>query len=262
MSQDNYTKIDYLDEDAPISDQKWCCVSFLSPEGVMNCATRGIKIRGVYDTREEAEQRAKNLHSIDSDFHVFVGEVGKWLPWDPDLEDKSKVKDSVYYDERLQVLMKNYKDNREKAKVNQAQRKQHQITSARKQLEEQQKMKTLQEQDPRKAAQVEKMRRKLAEKQQMQQTQEKISFQDDPHTQTLQSTGDNHKNNQEMTLSEMDQVEQIIKKQEELTKREKERLSVDSTVLQQQDQKVQSIAESMRKMKELYARKKQKQTRN
>jgi DNA repair exonuclease SbcCD ATPase subunit len=103
-------KIDHLTEDKPISGQLFVCISFLSPEGIRNCKVRGLKIRGVYGTKEEADERAKELQQQDPDFHVFVGEVGKWLPWDP---DPNSVTDQVYKEEELQKLMQSYKKNRE-----------------------------------------------------------------------------------------------------------------------------------------------------
>ena len=50
-------------------------------KGVTNI--RGIKIRGVYSSKEEAESRSKKLHRLDSTFHVFIGQVGYWLPFNP-----------------------------------------------------------------------------------------------------------------------------------------------------------------------------------
>ena len=38
----------------------------------------------VYDSYEQAERRAKQLQRTDRSFHVFVGQVGYWLPWDPE----------------------------------------------------------------------------------------------------------------------------------------------------------------------------------
>ena len=107
-------KIDYLTEDDPIPNQKWVCVSFLSPEGIRNCSIRGLKIRGVYDTKQEADERASYLHKVDADFHVFVGELGKWLPWDP---EPDSINDQVYAEDELQKLMKGYKEHRKKAKM-------------------------------------------------------------------------------------------------------------------------------------------------
>lgn len=69
---------------------------------------RGIKIRGVYSTREEAERRAQKLQRMDDTFHVFVGDVGAWLPWDPCADN---VENEVFADTALQELMQKYKEN-------------------------------------------------------------------------------------------------------------------------------------------------------
>lgn len=122
--------VDYLDEDSPLSGQKWCCISFLSPEGIKNCSVRGLKIRGVFSTKKEADDRATYLQSVDPDFDVFVGEIGKWLPWDPDPNDEDKVKDQQYQEQQLNDLMKGYKDNLQKSKVHQEQRKRDMIEKA------------------------------------------------------------------------------------------------------------------------------------
>jgi hypothetical protein len=112
--------IDNLFEDPIIPTQQWCCISFVSPEGLKNCNLRAVKIRGVYSTREEANKRAKFLQSIDPDFHIFVGELGKWLGWDP---DPNSIEDQEYSDKKLQKLVSEYKKNRTKAKVMEEERK-------------------------------------------------------------------------------------------------------------------------------------------
>ena len=69
---------------------------------------RGVKIRGVFDTHGEAERRAKILQKRDRSFHVFVGQMGYWLPWDP-CADKVQIEE--YLEEELNTLMKEYKEN-------------------------------------------------------------------------------------------------------------------------------------------------------
>ena len=69
---------------------------------------RGVKVRGVYDSYGEAEKRAKTLQSRDRSFHVFVGQVGYWLPWDPNAD---QVQDEEYLETELNTLMKEYKKN-------------------------------------------------------------------------------------------------------------------------------------------------------
>ena len=117
----NMTKyIDQLTEDTIIPNQLWCCISFISPETLKNCNFRGIKVRGVYSTKEEATKRAEFLQKIDPDFNIYVGEVGKWLGWDP---DPNTIDDQVYREKKLQDIMDGYKKSREKAKVLEEERK-------------------------------------------------------------------------------------------------------------------------------------------
>jgi len=69
---------------------------------------RGLKIRGTYSTKEEAVARSKKLQRLDPTHNIFVGEVGKWLPWDP---EPSQVAEQEYAEEELNTLMKKYKEN-------------------------------------------------------------------------------------------------------------------------------------------------------
>ena len=69
---------------------------------------RGLKVRGVYDTAAEAGARAKTLQKLDPFFNVYVGQMGFWLPWDPEPAD---VADQEYAEDQLNTLMKNYKQN-------------------------------------------------------------------------------------------------------------------------------------------------------
>jgi hypothetical protein len=69
---------------------------------------RGLKVRGVYDTQKEADFRAKQLRSRDSSHHVFRGQVGTWLPWDPNPDD---IANQEYAEDELNTLMKKKKEN-------------------------------------------------------------------------------------------------------------------------------------------------------
>ena len=152
-------KPDYLEVDEAIPGQNYVCLSFLSPESLMQnkeafkcvkflqsyckdqklkfddvygkyqdfvykyedklqrdfdeqndfqTSLRGLKVRGVYDTRQAAEDRAKTLSLRDSGFHTFVGQVGYWLPWDPNAD---KVADEVFQDSQLNDMMEKYQEN-------------------------------------------------------------------------------------------------------------------------------------------------------
>jgi len=152
-------KPDYLEVDDVVPGQNYVCLSFLSPETLMQnkeafkcvkflqsyckdkklkfddvyssyqdftykyedklqrdydeqndfqTSLRGIKVRGVYDTRGAAEVRAKKLSLTDSGFHTFVGQVGYWLPWDPNAD---KVADEVFQNGQLNDMMEKYQEN-------------------------------------------------------------------------------------------------------------------------------------------------------
>ena len=106
--------IDYLDEDTFLPEaQKFVCLSFLKSED-NKVTLSGIKIRGVFETYEAACSHAKKVQEMDKYFNVFVGEMGKWLPFDP---NPSKVENAEYANEQLNNIMKEYKLNQEKAKV-------------------------------------------------------------------------------------------------------------------------------------------------
>jgi len=177
---------DFLDEDKPIRNQNYCCLSFLSPEDVLKnkevyyfsrftnkfskdmqslldnlslkytdskdlidtiknnhnyifdtkemdeqykffksvysddiekdfhrennftTSIRGIKVRGVFDTVEEAKNRCEFLKKVDNKFDIFIGQVGCWCPWSPNPND---LQNQEYSETQLNTLMKQYKKN-------------------------------------------------------------------------------------------------------------------------------------------------------
>ena len=76
-------------------------------------STRGIKIRGVYPTMEEAELRCKMLREVDPNHDVFVGPIGLWMPWEPEAYKTGKVE---YMEEELNQLMNEKVKNETNAK--------------------------------------------------------------------------------------------------------------------------------------------------
>ena len=172
-------KRDYLSVDDPIPGQNYVCMSFVSPEkiiqdfkGFQMCkflqsyckeqdlkyddlyskfedyiykyseelerdfdekneyktSMRGVKVRGVYLTKEEAETRAKSLSRNDSTFNVFVGQVGYWLPWDPCADNVDK---EVFQDEQLNTLMEGYEKNNINREIFYEEVKQEKVKAAR-----------------------------------------------------------------------------------------------------------------------------------
>jgi hypothetical protein len=102
-----YTMIDNLTEDKVIDGQKFVLMSYVSPEGLMNCNIRGVKIRGVFNTEDEARKKSEELRKVDKYFDIFIGEVGKWLPWDP---DPMSIQEAKYGNKKLNTIMKKVHD--------------------------------------------------------------------------------------------------------------------------------------------------------
>ena len=129
---------DYLYEDPLVPNQKFVCISILTPknfkqdEGKDPITISTMKVRGSYDTVEEAKKRADFLRNIDPNINVYVGEVGKWLPFD---DDPEKAKDHDYQNKRLNEMMKGYTENQEKAKEFHEQRKNELIMKTHKENE-------------------------------------------------------------------------------------------------------------------------------
>lgn len=74
---------------------------------------RGIKVRGVFPTQQEAELRCKMLRQSDPNHDVYVGPVGMWVPFHPEAYKTGKVE---YMEETLNELMSEKKVNEERAK--------------------------------------------------------------------------------------------------------------------------------------------------
>ena len=76
-------------------------------------SVRGLKVRGVYNTQDEAEERCKKLRDIDSNHDIFVGPVGMWIPWDPDAYKTGRIE---FMEEELNQLHNEKVVNESRAK--------------------------------------------------------------------------------------------------------------------------------------------------
>ena len=87
-------------------------ISFLSQKNIKSDKkiNRAFKIRGYFKTLEEAQDGAKKLQEKDPYFDIFLGKMGHWMPFDPDLET---VEEQVYREKELNELMAQYKKQQE-----------------------------------------------------------------------------------------------------------------------------------------------------
>ena len=98
-------------------------------ENGFRTSVRGIKIRGVYDTFNEATNRCTAINKFDPKFNVYVAQVGCWCPWNP---NPLEVENSEYSStDQLNTLMKKYKENNDNKDEMYEERKRNMMKSLR-----------------------------------------------------------------------------------------------------------------------------------
>jgi len=107
-----HTVIDCLDEDTypdNYNGPRFFVAQFVSPEGIMNCSLRAFKIKGCYKTIDEAKyaiEKFKKDNAYDKYFDMMIGEMGKWMAWDPSLDQLVKNNsDIIYGNKKLEKMM-------------------------------------------------------------------------------------------------------------------------------------------------------------
>ena len=103
-----------------VPGQLYACLSVVGPEAPQKNDKFGIKIRGAFNTSEEAASHAKRLQKEDATFDIYVVDMYKWLLIPP---DPLKIEDAHYSDEKLEELMAGYRDNQAQAAAMFAERK-------------------------------------------------------------------------------------------------------------------------------------------
>jgi hypothetical protein len=147
MNEVDYSKWKELVEDWKFKELDGVNKAF-DEQNNFQTSIRGVKIRGVYNTYEEANVRSKVLQRLDSQFDVFVGQVGYWLAWHP---DSNKIENCEYLNEDLNTLMKEYKANEQKRDMFYQEQTRQRTQEAREQTE---RMKKQLEEEKAKQAQV------------------------------------------------------------------------------------------------------------
>lgn len=132
MSEDK--KYEYLTTDPiTVPGQKYALVSFVSPTGNQKADKLAMKIRGCFQTVEEAREHAKHLSQMDKSFDVYVVEMYNWLAIPPNPDD---IQDQEHQDQWLNDFVKGHKDEQLKAKKHFEERKQEMMENIHQENEE------------------------------------------------------------------------------------------------------------------------------
>ena len=103
-----------------VPGQLYACLSVVGPEAPQKNDKFGIKIRGAFNSRDEAASHAKRLQKEDATFDIYVVDMYKWLLIPP---DPAKIEDAHYANEKLEELMTGYRENQAQAAQMFAERK-------------------------------------------------------------------------------------------------------------------------------------------
>lgn len=95
-----------------VPGQLFACISIVGPDCPQKTDKFGVKLRGAFSTREEAERHAKRLHKEDATFDIYVVDMYKWLLIPPDRE---KIEDVHYANEKLEEIFTKYRENQRMA---------------------------------------------------------------------------------------------------------------------------------------------------
>ena len=102
-----------LDQDyTTVPGQLFACISLVGPDCPQKTDKFGLKIRGCFQTREEAGSHAKRLQKEDATFDIYVVDMYKWLLIPP---DQSSIDDTHYVEDKLEEIMSKYKENQKMA---------------------------------------------------------------------------------------------------------------------------------------------------
>jgi hypothetical protein len=121
MASTSSKNVDVLDEDVfTVPGQNFALVSFVGPSQRQKNDKFGMKIRGVFNTKDEADAHVRKIRKFDTITDVYMVDLYKWLllppPSNPlDLEDAEiKYQENQKY---LEDLVVGHRKNQEQAKM-------------------------------------------------------------------------------------------------------------------------------------------------
>lgn len=124
-SNSNQKTVDHLDEDIiQCGDLRYALISFVTKDSRQRLDTGdklGLKIRGAFATKQEADAHVKKLLKSDNLFDVYCVDMYKWLILPPEVD---KIDDVHYQEEYLNTMIHEYKESQLLARQHFQERKQ------------------------------------------------------------------------------------------------------------------------------------------
>ena len=101
--------MDTLEQDyLTVPGQLYACISIVGPDCPQKTDKFGIKLRGAFPSKDDAERHAKRLQKEDATFDIYVVDMYKWLLVPP---DRDQIDNVHYSNEKLEEIMTKYREN-------------------------------------------------------------------------------------------------------------------------------------------------------
>ena len=95
-----------------VPGQLFALISMVGPDMPQKNEQLGLKIRGCFATKEDAESHAKRLQKEDALVDIYVVDMYKWLLIPP---DRLQIDNVHYQNEKLEEIMTKYQENQRQA---------------------------------------------------------------------------------------------------------------------------------------------------
>lgn len=96
-----------------VPGQNFACLSVVGPDRPQRSDEFGIKIRGCFNSRDEAAKHAERLQKEDATFDIYVVDMFQWLVIPPRTEE---IQDTHYAENKLEEMMQAYHENQSQAR--------------------------------------------------------------------------------------------------------------------------------------------------
>lgn len=93
------------DPDNIRTSHNYCVFSYASPTSSQKCNIAALKVRGCFETEEQAQKHAALIQRHDPNFDVWVMQMWKWCPFPPSVDSSPTEMHYEQQSEKLQDLM-------------------------------------------------------------------------------------------------------------------------------------------------------------
>ena len=117
--------MDFLEEDTiTIPSQNYALISIVSPQSNQKANITALKIKGVFEHKEDAQKYVSKLMQNDDTYDIFLVDMYKWLAIPPDL---SSIEGQVHQEKELNEIIQGHKEQQLLAKSHFEERKRYEI---------------------------------------------------------------------------------------------------------------------------------------